>query len=586
MARQLINDPKHVVDEMLEGLTLTQPGLQKLDGYNVIVRTTLDKAKVNIISGGGSGHEPSHAGWVGPGMLSAAVAGPVFASPASVSVLAAIMHVTGSGGCLVIVKNYTGDRLWFGLACEQAKAAGLNVELVVVGDDCALADRGLGIAGRRGVAGTCLVHKIAGAAAEAGASLSEVAAAARSAAAAVGSMGVALRTCTLPGQPRQERIAEGKMEVGLGIHGEPGAMVAPLAPVNDIVDTLLKYITSQEPGRGYLSLAAGDKVALLVNNLGGSTAMELSVATRHAIAALEGPTYGVTVERVYIGPFMTALDMVGLSLSVLKLSGDMTSRLDASCAAPAWPGGGAVGRNLTAPAPALPSGAGAASVSEIKPPAGAALLDGAQIASLVSAIQAAAQALIEANPQLTAWDEVCGDGDCGSTLADGANALLADVKAYPLGHAGSTALAMASTLGKAMGGSSGALYSIFLNAVAVQFGTSTATPTPAAAAAAFAAGCAAMSQYGGASVGHRTMLDALLPAADAMTASAAGGGTVAAMLTAAAAAAETGAEATKSMVAGAGRASYVPEDVIKNTPDPGAKAVAMWLAAVAKSLAA
>ena len=194
-ARQLINAPSNVVDEMLEGLVCTQPGLQKLDGYNVIVRSQIDKTKVQIISGGGSGHEPSHAGWVGAGMLSAAVAGPVFASPASVSVLAAIMHVTGSGGCLVIVKNYTGDRLWFGLACEQAKAAGLNVELVVVGDDCALADRGLNIAGRRGVAGTVLVHKIAGAAAEAGASLSEVAAAAREAAAAGWSCGSTSATC-------------------------------------------------------------------------------------------------------------------------------------------------------------------------------------------------------------------------------------------------------------------------------------------------------------------------------------------------------------------------------------------------------
>ena len=194
--RQIINDPKDVVNEMLEGLTYTQPGLQKLDGFNVIVRKEIDKSKVALISGGGSGHEPSHAGWVGAGMLTAAVAGPVFASPSSVSVLAAIMHVTGSGGCLVIVKNYTGDRLWFGLACEQAKAAGLSVELVVVGDDCALADRGEEIAGRRGVAGTVLVHKIAGAAAEAGKSLAEVAAIAREAAAAVGSMGVALRTCT------------------------------------------------------------------------------------------------------------------------------------------------------------------------------------------------------------------------------------------------------------------------------------------------------------------------------------------------------------------------------------------------------
>ena len=245
------------------------------------------------------------------------------------------MHVTGSGGCLVIVKNYTGDRLWFGVACEQARAAGLNVELVVVGDDCALADRGLNIAGRRGVAGTVLVHKIAGAAAEAGKSLKEVAAAATAAAAAVGSMGVALRSCSLPGQPREERIADGMMEVGLGIHGESGAMVAPLATVDEIVDSLVGYIASQEPGWQYLKLNKGDKLAVLVNNLGCSTTMELSLAARRAIATLEGPKYGCVVERVFVGPFMTALDMVGLSISVLKLSEGMAESLDAACSAPA-----------------------------------------------------------------------------------------------------------------------------------------------------------------------------------------------------------------------------------------------------------
>ena len=582
-ARQLINDPKNVVDEMLEGLTYSQAGLQKLDGYNVIVRSSLDKNKVNIISGGGSGHEPSHAGWVGPGMLSAAVAGPVFASPASISVLAAIMHVTGPGGCLVIVKNYTGDRLWFGLACEQAKAAGLNVELVVVGDDCALADRGLGIAGRRGVAGTCLVHKIAGAAAEAGASLSEVADAARAAAAAVGSMGVALRSCTLPGQPREERIADGMMEVGLGIHGEAGASTVPLQPIDSIIETLLSYITSQDAGRGYLTLAKGDKVALLVNNLGASTGMELSVATRKAILTLEGPAYGVSVERVFVGPFMTALDMVGLSVSVLKLSGDMASRLDAPCTAPAWPGGGAVGRSRIAAKPTLPSAAGAASAADIQPPDGAALLDATQSGGVASAIKAAANALIAAKAQLTAWDEIAGDGDCGQTLADGGTALLADVGAYPLSHPASTALALACSLGKSMGGSSGALYSIFLNAVAVHLGAANVN-TPAAMAAAFSAGCAAMSEYGGASKGHRTMLDALLPAAEAMEAAAAQGKGPAAMLQAAAQAAEAGAEETKSMVAGAGRASYVPDETLKDVPDPGAKAVAIWLGAVAGAL--
>lgn len=582
-SRQLINDPKNVVNEMLEGLTWSHPGLQKLDGHCVIARSSLDKSKVQIISGGGSGHEPSHAGWVGTGMLSAAVAGPVFASPSSVSVLAAIMHVTGSGGCLVIVKNYTGDRLWFGLACEQAKAAGLNVELVVVGDDCALADRGLGIAGRRGVAGTCLVHKIAGAAAEAGASLSEVAAAARAAAAAVGTMGVALRTCTLPGQAREERIADGMMEVGLGIHGEPGAMVSPLQPVDQIVDQLLSYITSQDAGRGYLSLHPGDRVAVLVNNLGGSTAMELSIALRRAIWTLEGPAYGVVVERVWSGSLMTALDMVGLSVSVLKLTDSMIAALDLPSGAPAWPGGGQVSRARTAPAPGLPSGAGASSAGSITPPAGAALLDAESSARVSAAITAAARALQAQTAQLTSWDEVCGDGDCGTTLADGANAILADLASYPLAHPASLALALACSLGRAMGGSSGALYSIFLNAVAASLGSSGTTPV--AAAAAFAAGCEAMSNYGGAGRGHRTMLDALLPAADAMSAAAAEGGGAAGMLSSAARAAEEGAEATKTMTAGAGRASYVPTEVMKDVPDPGAKAVAFWLAAAAKAIA-
>jgi dihydroxyacetone kinase len=579
-ARQLINDPKDVVEEMLDGLTASQPGLQKLDGYNVIVRKHIDKSKVAIISGGGSGHEPSHAGWVGPGMLTAAVAGPVFASPSSVSVLAAIMHVTGSGGCLVIVKNYTGDRLWFGLACEQAKAAGLQVELVVVGDDCALADRGLGIAGRRGVAGTVLVHKVAGAAAEAGRSLEDVAAAAREAAAAVGTMGVALSTCTLPGQARASRIADGMMEVGLGIHGESGAIVSPLAPVDSIVDTLLGYITSQEAGRGYLTVSKGARVAVLVNNLGGSTSMELSIAMRRALAALEGPSYGAVVERTLCGNLMTALDMVGLSVSVMVVTPAMVEALDAPCSAPAWPGAHPVNRQPNAAQPALPSGAGDSSPADVRPPAGAAPMDEAQSSAVAAAIKAAAAALQAGEAQLTAWDQICGDGDCGTTLSAGAAALVRDLGSARLEHPASISQAIACSLGRSMGGSSGALYCIFFNSFASAFGAQPATP--AAVSAAFTAGCDAMSRYGGARTGHRTMLDALLPAAEAMAA-AVPSGSMGGLLRAAADAAAKGAEATKTMVAGAGRATYVPAESLDQVPDPGAMAVAMWLEAVAKA---
>ncbi|KAJ6375951.1 hypothetical protein OIU77_000841 [Salix suchowensis] len=199
--------------------------------------------KVAIISGGGSGHEPAHAGFVGEGMLSAAICGEVFASPQVDAILAGIRAVTGPMGCLLIVKNYTGDRLNFGLAAEQAKSEGYKVETVIVGDDCALPPP-RGIAGRRGLAGTILVHKVAGAAAAAGLSLDEVAAEAKRASEMVGTMGVALSVCTLPGQVTSDRLGPGKMELGLGIHNEPGAALADLQPVEVVVSHVLQQILS------------------------------------------------------------------------------------------------------------------------------------------------------------------------------------------------------------------------------------------------------------------------------------------------------------------------------------------------------
>ncbi|KAI7724927.1 hypothetical protein M8C21_024056, partial [Ambrosia artemisiifolia] len=216
--------------------------------------------KVAVISGGGSGHEPAHAGFVGDGMLTAAICGDVFASPPVASILAGIRAVTGPMGCLLIVKNYTGDRLNFGLAAEEAKAQGYKVEMVIVGDDCALPPP-LGIAGRRGLAGTILVHKIAGAAAASGLSLSDVAAEARHASEIVGTMGVALSVCTLPGQPKSDRLAAGKMELGLGIHGEPGAIVADIQPVDMVVSHVLNRILSDETN--YVPIKRGSRVSHL-----------------------------------------------------------------------------------------------------------------------------------------------------------------------------------------------------------------------------------------------------------------------------------------------------------------------------------
>ncbi|KAL6001074.1 hypothetical protein ACLOJK_006801 [Asimina triloba] len=241
-----------VVTEFIEGLVETFPGLQYLDGFpevKVVLRADVSGGKydkVSVVSGGGSGHEPAHAGFVGEGMLTAAICGDVFASPPIDSILAGIRAVTGPMGCLLVVKNYTGDRLNFGLAAEQAKSEGYKVEcykseprhnylqMVIVGDDCALPPP-RGIAGRRGLAGTILVHKVAGAAAAAGLSLSHVTAEAKRAAEMMGTMGVALSVCTSPGQVTSDRLGPGKMELGLGIHGEPGAAVADIQPVDIVI---------------------------------------------------------------------------------------------------------------------------------------------------------------------------------------------------------------------------------------------------------------------------------------------------------------------------------------------------------------
>ncbi len=354
--KKLINDPDRVVEEMLEGLVAIHPGLQRLAGELVVIRADAEGVRarqVGLISGGGSGHEPAHAGYIGRGMLSAAVAGDVFTSPGPDAVFAAIRAVAGPRGALLIVKNYTGDRLNFGLAAERARAEGITVEMVVVADDVALAGGG-GHAGRRGLAGTILVHKVAGAVAEAGASLAEVAAEARDAASAVRTMGVALTPCTVPaaGQPGFS-LGEAEVELGLGIHGEPGVRRVPIEPADALVDRLMGPILAE---------IAGGRVVLLVNNLGGTPTMELAIVARHAIDVLERG--GKRVERVYAGTFLSALEMAGVSLTVLPVDDQRLARLDAPTDAPAWPNAAAQPRlrSTTAspePSPAPKPAAGA-----------------------------------------------------------------------------------------------------------------------------------------------------------------------------------------------------------------------------------
>ncbi|MEM6933553.1 MAG: dihydroxyacetone kinase subunit DhaK, partial [Pseudomonadota bacterium] len=266
--KQFINGKDTLVTDAIDGTLRTSGGrLARLDGYphiKVVVRTDWNRSKVALVSGGGSGHEPSHAGFVGQGMLTAAVCGDVFASPSVDAVLAGILAVTGKAGCLLIVKNYTGDRLNFGLAAERARAQGVKVEMVIVDDDVALPD----LPQPRGVAGTLFIHKIAGALAEQGEDLETVTAAAQRVIDGVVSIGMSLDTCTIPGSTKEARIGPGKAELGLGIHGEAGIEQVEFSTAKDAVSRVVERLE--------LKIGPGPHVALL-NNLGGATALEMAV---------------------------------------------------------------------------------------------------------------------------------------------------------------------------------------------------------------------------------------------------------------------------------------------------------------------
>jgi dihydroxyacetone kinase-like protein len=325
--RKILNDVSQYVDDMLEGLVAAHSHLKRIPGTQVIVRAEKGD-KVALVSGGGSGHEPAHAGFVGKGMLDGAVAGEVFTSPTPDQVLEAIKAVDRGKGVLLVIKNYTGDVMNFEMAAELARAEGIEVEHVIVNDDVAVEGSTYTV-GRRGIAGTVFVHKIAGAAAEAGHSLQEVKRIAQKVIDNVHSMGMALLPCTVPasGEPSFD-IGEHEMEIGLGIHGEPGIERIPLTHADGIVSILLDRIFA------HTTAVPGDSLAVLVNGLGATPLSELYIANRSISRILTEK--GFRVHRTFVGEYMTSLEMAGFSVSILKLDDELTTLLDAPTTAPAW----------------------------------------------------------------------------------------------------------------------------------------------------------------------------------------------------------------------------------------------------------
>jgi dihydroxyacetone kinase len=567
--KKFINRPEDVVEEMMQGLAALYSGSIRLLGHKVMVRADAEQARdpqVAVLSGGGSGHEPAHAGYIGVGMLSAAVVGEVFTSPSSDSVFAAIKAVSREPGALLVVKNYTGDRLNFGLAAEMARAEGISVELVIVDDDVAL--KGTGQAtGARGLAGTIFIHKLVGAAAAEGRSLTEVAASGRAAVESLATMGVSFSAGTSPavGKPSFE-LGEREMELGLGIHGEPGVKRTHLLTADELTETLLAEILKH--GR----FGVERRVAVMVNNLGATTEMELAIVARHVMHVLA--SRGITVERIYAGTFLSSLDMAGISISLLGVNDEWLRWLDAATTAPAWP-------NVLKQRPGEPETQIATEVS-------------AKVSSLTGkgaqseagrrakrAIEAACKALIGAEGELTEIDRVTGDGDLGVSMERAAKILRDAVGSYPLDDVPATLKAIGHTLRRELGGSSGPLYGVLFLRCGSVLETSGATGL-AHWAEALDQGSRAIGELGGAKPGDRTMLDALDPFVKALKKGGGGEASREAIL-AAVEAAERGVEATAQMKPHLGRSSYLGDRVL-GYPDPGARAVAVWLRAVSEAL--
>lgn len=563
MKKSLINNASNVVDEAVEGMLMLDNSIGRVGNHNSIVRADIEEYKqqhCTLISGGGSGHEPLHAGFIGDNMLSGAVLGNVFASPSVASILATIRVCAGSKGVLLIVKNYTGDRINFGLALELAKAEKIKVQMVIVDDDVALPE-GKGITGGRGVAGTAYVHKIAGAVASNTLStLEDVYNVAVTVVKNVRTMGIALSTCTIPGGVKSDRLqSPDEMEVGIGIHGESGRHNVKMnanAAADQVADILCESILAR------LTLSEGRAVAILVNNLGGLTHIELLVVARRVIENLKNRN--ISVVRANAGYYCTSLDMSGVSLSIMNIYDDsVLPLLDQTTSAPAW-----IKTTI------LPSEISRATITynpdnyNKKQSGGPPL--GGQAYSITLAI---CKSLISSEPMLTKYDMICGDGDCGIVMKAGATKVILDLEANStICDSATFCDAIADSISLSMGGTSGGLLEIFFRTIATYFATEGQCATWQDA---LLSGLNAIKLYGGAKVGMRTMLDSLEPGIDALRS---------ADLFKAVEASKEGMENTKKMFSSAGRSNYIDNDIINGTPDPGAVAVALAFAAAHEAM--
>jgi triose/dihydroxyacetone kinase / FAD-AMP lyase (cyclizing) len=494
MTKHLLNNLEECVDEAVEGALLLNPSLLRVEGFNALVRADIQSVRdqqVSILSGGGSGHEPAHAGFIGPGMLSGAVLGNVFASPSVAAILATLRCLAGSRGVLLIVKNYTGDRINFGLAMEQARQLHIACEMVIVDDDVALQQQQQGqgqgpqhkgITGGRGVAGTLLIHKIAGASAQRGLSLSAIATLCQQTVRRLRSLGVALTPCAVPGNhtaPSQRLRGAREAEIGMGIHGEPGRETTEL-PLHSAARFVAETLVDAVLPTSVSDASCG--CVLLLNNLGALPVLEMAVVARDVL--LLCAQRGVSVRRVYCGSLMTALDMRGVSLSSLQLceNGDELELLDAHTAAPAWPAAAAsplstahfdLSRRVLKVPDCFTDAVSADNDNAGEKPSKQSVMSGSFVGrEAVELCLAISRRIVAIEPQLSAADLICGDGDCGIVMKKGATRLATDMAQFDgLDRVDAACFCdvVATALSLSMGGSSGVLLELACRAMSNHF---------------------------------------------------------------------------------------------------------------------
>ena len=590
--KKIMNTPETFVYDMCHGIAMAHPDLEFVEKFKIVKKKEINDDKVSLISGGGSGHEPAHAGFVGKGMLDAAVCGDVFASPSQVQVYNAIKKCATDKGVLLIIKNYSGDCMNFNNAMSDAIDDGIKVDAVYVNDDIAVKDS-LYTVGRRGVAGTVLVHKCAGAAAEMGKELDEVKAVANKVIANVRSFGFAFTSCTVPaaGHPTFE-IGDDEMEFGVGIHGEPGRFREKIdyskgTFSDDLATRIVKDLKED------LGLKANDEIVLLINGFGGSPLQELYILNYSTTKALE--KLGVKIHRTIVGNYMTSIDMAGASITVLKVDDDLKKYVDYPVTTPALSWGAAMSEQAEAAVEAMNAIAKALGVTNVAAPAAKkakkaaseeadvnavyevegtpAIKETINTAAFVKIVDKMADVIIENEVPFCEADKM-GDGDFGMSIAKGFKQLKADWATRKKGDIGEFLVSCSEIIKEYCGGASGPIWgSAFKYAGKAMIGKKEINLTDLAFL--FTEANRGVYETGkksfgkGAEIGDKTLVDALKPCAMALTKAAEEGKKLQEGIDLGAKAAHDGAEATKEHVATLGRAGTVGERSI-GYPDAGA----------------